>query len=58
MDIVLACDTSPYGIGDVLYHVMEDGREQPINFASRSLDNLSAIMLNWIKRGLIVSGVM
>ena len=37
LDLILACDTSSYGIGAVLFHKMSDGVERTIAFASRIL---------------------
>jgi len=35
--LVLAGDTSQYGLGAVLSHIMDNGQERPIAYVSRTL---------------------
>lgn len=38
LEIIVTCDSSNYGIGSVIAHILPDGSERPIAFASRSLN--------------------
>ena len=35
--LIVTCDASPHGVGAVISHVVDDGEEHPIAFASRTL---------------------
>lgn len=52
--LILDCDASPVGVGAVLCQLMQDGKERPVAFASRTLSTAEQNYAQIEREGLAV----